>query len=45
MDMRKLACVERITLADRAHALQQERMRREIPKLSILATTKFLAAA
>jgi len=45
MDMRKLACTERITLADRAYALQQKRMTREIPKLSILATTEFLAAA
>lgn len=43
--MRKLACTERITLADHAHALQQERMTREIRKLSILATTDFLAAA
>jgi hypothetical protein len=43
--MRKLACAERITLADRAHAVQQERMTHEIPKLSILATTEFLAAA
>ena len=43
--MRKLACAERITLADRADALQQERTTREIPKLSIPATTEFLAAA
>ena len=43
--MRKLACMERMALADRAHALQREWMTREIPKLSILATTEFLAAA
>jgi len=43
--MRKLACAERITLADRAQAVQQERMTHEIPTLSILATTEFLAAA
>ena len=43
--MRKFACAERITLADRAHALQREWMTREIPKLWILATTEFLAAA
>jgi hypothetical protein len=43
--MRKLACAERITLADRAHAVQQERMTHEIPKLSILTTTEFLVAA
>ena len=43
--MRKLACTERIALADRAQARQQVRMTREIPKLSILATTEFLAGA
>lgn len=42
--MRKVACTDRITLADRAHSLRQERMTRELPKLSILATTEFLAA-
>jgi hypothetical protein len=36
--MRKLALNESITLADRAHAVQQERM------ISILATTEFMAA-
>ena len=41
--MRKLAILESITLADRAHALQQERMTRQIPTLSILATTEFVA--
>jgi hypothetical protein len=43
--MRKPALTESITLADRAHALQQERKMRQIPKLSILATTEFVAAA
>jgi hypothetical protein len=43
--MRKVACTERITPADRAHALQQERIMRQIRKLSILATTELLAAA
>jgi hypothetical protein len=43
--MREVACAERSTLADRAHALQQERMTRQIPKLSILVTTELLAAA
>jgi len=33
-----LACAERSTLADRAHALQHEPMTHEIPKLSVLVT-------
>jgi hypothetical protein len=43
--MRKLAGSERITLADHAHALQQERMTREVSKFSILATTEFVTVA
>ena len=43
--MRKLALTESVTLADRAHARQQERMTRHIPKFSILTTTEFVAVA
>ena len=43
--MRKLALTESITLADRAQALHQEWMTRQIPKFSILATTEFVVAA
>jgi hypothetical protein len=43
--MGELARTESITLANRAHALQQEQMTRQIPKFSILATMKFVAAA